>query len=157
MTEAKRCIRIGTRKSQLAMIQASFVKEKLESIWSHITFELCPMSTIGDAIQNVPLSETGEKSLFTKELELALLDGAVDLVVHSLKDMSTTLPEGLLLGCVMEREDPRDALVMSDRNSNLSICDLPQGSVIGTSSVRRICQLRQQFPHLQFKSIVKIE
>ncbi|KAJ1912742.1 porphobilinogen deaminase, partial [Tieghemiomyces parasiticus] len=112
------------------------------------------MSTQGDKIQDVALSKIGEKALFTKELEVALEDGRVDLVVHSLKDLPTTLPAGMGICAMLEREDPRDAVVLNPRHANLGTLDrLPPGSVVGTSSVRRIAQLRRQFPHLTFADV----
>ncbi|KAJ3260775.1 hypothetical protein HK103_007338 [Boothiomyces macroporosus] len=144
---------IGTRESQLAMIQTNQVKSELEKIYPDIEFVINGMTTTGDQILDKPLSQIGAKSLFTKELEVALHDKRVDLVVHSLKDLPTTLPEGMTIGAIMERKDPRDAIIMSLKNKNLKLSDLKEGSVIGTSSVRRIAQLKRKYPHLQFQDI----
>lgn len=148
-----RHVTIGTRKSQLALVQTDYVKECLTKTFPNFTFSIVKMATTGDKILDVALNKIGEKSLFTKELEIALVDKSVDLVVHSLKDLPTTLPEGMALGAVMEREDPRDALVLSTKNPGLTIETLPAGSVIGTSSVRRISQLRRKFPDLKFADV----
>ncbi|XP_068624452.1 porphobilinogen deaminase isoform X2 [Battus philenor] len=106
------------------------------------------MTTLGDRILNVSLPKIGEKSLFTKDLEDALRNDAVDFVVHSLKDLPTTLPDGLAIGAVFEREDPRDALVLREELKSQTLETLPAGSVIGTSSLRRTAQLRGSYPHL---------
>lgn len=112
------------------------------------------MSTLGDRVLDVALSKIGEKSLFTGELELALLGGRVDLVVHSLKDLPTVLPEGLTLGAILKREDPSDAVVMSEKNKGMTLATLPEGSVIGTSSLRRVAQLKRAYPHLKIMDVV---
>ncbi|ORX48831.1 porphobilinogen deaminase [Hesseltinella vesiculosa] len=111
------------------------------------------MSTLGDKVLDVSLSKIGEKSLFTKELEVALEDGRVDFVVHSLKDLPTTLPPGMILGAVTKRENPHDAVVMSPSNKDKKLSDLPAGSVIGTSSLRRIAQLKRKYPQFEYKDI----
>ncbi|KAJ2732428.1 porphobilinogen deaminase [Coemansia sp. BCRC 34962] len=111
------------------------------------------MKTIGDKIQDVALNKFGDKGLFTKELELALEANHIDLVVHSLKDMPTTLPANMALAAITEREDPRDALVMSPRHTYRSLDELPPGSVVGTGSVRRVAQLRRLYPQLEFMDI----
>lgn len=111
------------------------------------------MSTKGDEMLDKPLPEIGEKALFTHALEVALEEGRVDFVVHSLKDLPTALPDGMALGAIMEREDPRDAVVMSKRLSNESLETLKKGSVIGTSSRRRSAQLSRNMPHLKVKDI----
>ena len=109
----------------------------------------------GDKILNVALSKIGEKSLFTKELEIALHQGDCHYVVHSLKDLPTTLPENMVIGAILEREDPRDAVVMkkslSDKFKKLS--DLPKGALIGSSSLRRQAQLKKKYPHLEIQSV----
>ncbi|KAJ3273497.1 hypothetical protein HDV01_004417 [Terramyces sp. JEL0728] len=147
---------IGTRESQLAMIQANQVKSELEKIYPDIEFSINGMTTTGDQILDKPLSQIGAKALFTKELEVALHDKIVDLVVHSLKDLPTTLPDGMTIGAVLERKDPRDAIIMSLKNKALKLKDLEKGSVIGTSSVRRIAQLKRKYPHLVFQDIVNL-
>jgi hydroxymethylbilane synthase len=100
------------------------------------------MSTQGDKILDVALAKIGDKGLFTKELEVGMLDRSIDLAVHSLKDLPTNLPEGLILGCVTERVNPADALVVNSQNQDYQLDNLPEGSVIGTSSLRRLAQLR---------------
>ncbi|CAB1315818.1 unnamed protein product [Coregonus sp. 'balchen'] len=148
-----RVIRMGTRKSQLARIQTDYVAEKLKALYPDVHLEIVAMSTIGDKILDTALSKIGEKSLFTKELENALERNEVDLVVHSLKDLPTTLPNGFTIGAVLQRESPHDAVVLHPRNSGLTLDTLPDGSVIGTSSLRRAAQLKKRFPHLEFKDI----
>uniref|UniRef100_A0A4W5Q549 Porphobilinogen deaminase n=1 Tax=Hucho hucho TaxID=62062 RepID=A0A4W5Q549_9TELE len=148
-----RVIRMGTRKSQLARIQTDYVAEKLKTLYPDVLLEIVAMSTIGDKILDTALSKIGEKSLFTKELENALERNEVDLVVHSLKDLPTTLPNGFTIGAVLQRESPHDAVVLHPKNSGLTLDTLPDGSVIGTSSLRRAAQLKKKFPHLEFKDI----
>lgn len=135
------------------MVQAVFVQSLLKSKYPHITFACKGMTTTGDQILDVPLSAIGEKALFTKELEVALAEKEVDLVVHSLKDMPTTLPTGMLLTAILERHDPSDVVVMSIKNQGKTLNDLPDGSIIGTSSVRRSAQLKRAFGNLKFKDI----
>ncbi|XP_024250591.1 hydroxymethylbilane synthase a isoform X3 [Oncorhynchus tshawytscha] len=144
---------MGTRKSQLARIQTDYVAEKLKTLYPDVHLEIVAMSTIGDKILDTALSKIGEKSLFTKELENALERNEVDLVVHSLKDLPTTLPNGFTIGAVLQRESPHDAVVLHPKNSGLTLDTLPDGSVIGTSSLRRAAQLKKRFPHLEFKDI----
>ena len=134
---------IATRESPLALWQAEHVKALLEQ-QGH-TVRLLGMTTQGDQILDRSLSKVGGKGLFVKELELALADGRADLAVHSLKDVPMELPEGFALACVMEREDPRDALVS---NHHASLADLPQGAVVGTSSLRRMVLLQDAFTRL---------
>lgn len=148
-----RTIRIGSRKSQLALVQTHWVQEQLQKAFPGRTFEVHTMSTQGDKILDVALAKIGDKGLFTKELEVGMLNGDIDFAVHSLKDLPTRLPEGLVLGCVTEREDPADALVVHEKHRDKQIADLPEGAVIGTSSLRRLAQLRYHYPHLTFKDI----
>ncbi|NJP11897.1 MAG: hydroxymethylbilane synthase [Leptolyngbyaceae cyanobacterium RU_5_1] len=148
-----RTIRIGSRKSQLALVQTYWVQERLQQAFPDRTFEVHTMSTHGDKILDVALSKIGDKGLFTKELELGMLNGEIDFAVHSLKDLPTRLPEGLMLGCVTERENPADALVMHETHKDKQLQDLPAGAVIGTSSLRRLAQLRHHYPHLSFKDV----
>ncbi|MCE9787756.1 hydroxymethylbilane synthase [Shewanella chilikensis] len=143
-------IRIATRKSPLAMWQAEFVKAELERIHPGLTVELLPMSTKGDVILDTPLAKVGGKGLFVKELEVAMLEDQADIAVHSMKDVPVEFPEGLGLEVICEREDPRDAFVS---NSYKSIDELPQGAVVGTSSLRRQCQLRARRPDLIIKDL----
>lgn len=148
-----RTIRIGSRKSQLALIQTHWVQDRFQEHFPDRTFEVHSMSTQGDKILDVALSKIGDKGLFTKELELGMLQNRTDLAVHSLKDLPTNLPEGLVLGCVTEREDPADALVVHPKHKDKQLDNLPPGTVIGTSSLRRLAQLRHHYPHLEFKDV----
>jgi hydroxymethylbilane synthase len=145
---------IGSRKSQLALIQTHYIRDLLLK-QGNVTLEVEGMSTTGDVQLDRALSAMGSKSLFTKELEVALEDKIVDFVVHSLKDLPTTLPPGMLLAATTIREDPRDAVIMSIRNKGMKLVDLPPGSVIGTSSVRRMAQLKAKFPSLEFQDVVR--
>ena len=138
-------IRIATRKSPLAMWQAGFVKAELELAHPGLVVELLPMVTKGDIILDTPLAKVGGKGLFVKELEIAMLEGRADIAVHSMKDVPVEFPEGLGLVTICEREDPRDAFVSNHYDS---IDDLPLGAIVGTSSLRRQCQLRAQRPDL---------
>ncbi len=148
-----RSIRIGSRKSQLALIQTHWVRDSLQQVFPDRRFEVHTMNTQGDKILDVALAKIGDKGLFTQELETCMLDGDVDFAVHSLKDLPTRLPEGLTLGCVTKREDPSDALVVHQNHKDKQIDTLPEGAVIGTSSLRRLAQLRHHYPHLRFKDV----
>ena len=148
-----RTIRIGSRKSQLALVQTYWVQEQLQKSFPDRTFEVHTMSTQGDKILDVALAKIGDKGLFTKELEVGMLSHEIDFAVHSLKDLPTQLPEGLVLGVVTERENPADALVVHEKYREHQIHTLPEGAVVGTSSLRRLAQLRHHFPHLTFKDI----
>ena len=139
---------IATRESRLAMWQAEHVKALLQEQGHAVA--LLGMSTRGDQILDRSLSKVGGKGLFVKELELALEEGRADIAVHSLKDVPMDLPEGFALACVLEREDPRDALV-SPRHASLA--DLPQGAVVGTSSLRRVVLLRALRPDLRIEPL----
>ncbi|KAI7868985.1 porphobilinogen deaminase [Spinellus fusiger] len=141
---------IGSRKSLLAMTQTQLVRDLLEKKHPSCTFSIESMTTSGDRILDVALSKIGEKALFTKELEIALIEKQVDFVVHSLKDLPTVLPEGMYLGAVLERENPHDALVLSPKMKGYTLSTLPKGSVVGTSSLRRVAQLKSRYPHLIF-------
>lgn len=143
-------VRIATRKSPLALWQAHFVKQKLEQFYPDLQVELVPMVTKGDIILDTPLAKVGGKGLFVKELELALLEGRADIAVHSMKDVPVEFPEGLGLVTICEREDPRDAFVS---NHYANIDALPIGSIVGTSSLRRQCQLREQRPDLIIRDL----
>ena len=136
---------IATRKSALALWQAEYVKARLESIHPALEVALLPMSSRGDKILDVPLAKVGGKGLFVKELEHALLNGDADIAVHSMKDVPMEFPQGLGLSVICEREDPRDAFV-SQRYPNFE--SLPKGAVVGTSSLRRQCQLLAKRPDL---------
>ncbi|XWW98115.1 hypothetical protein V2A60_006111 [Cordyceps javanica] len=148
-------IRVGTRKSPLAMAQTYIVVDALQAAFPSHTFPIDSMTTTGDRDQNTALYNFGGKGLWTSQLEDKLVRREVDIVVHSLKDMPTELPEGLVLGCVTKRGDPRDTLVvkkaLADRHGWKTLADLPPGSVVGTSSIRRIAQLARRYPHLTFK------
>lgn len=141
---------IATRESQLAVWQANNVKASLEALYPEINVELLGMTTKGDQILDSPLSKIGGKGLFVKELEKALLDGEADIAVHSMKDVPMEFPEGLGLSVICEREDPTDAFVSNTYNS---IEELPQGAVVGTSSLRRSCQLQMHRPDLVIKNL----
>jgi hydroxymethylbilane synthase len=148
-----RTVRIASRKSQLALVQTYWVQAELQKHFPDRTFEVETMSTQGDKILDVPLAKIGDKGLFTKELEVKMLDRTADIAVHSLKDLPTNLPEGLVLGCITERENPADALVVNAKNQEYQLATLPAGSVVGTSSLRRLAQLRHHYPHLTFKDV----
>ncbi|WP_052285509.1 hydroxymethylbilane synthase [Kluyvera genomosp. 1] len=143
-------LRIATRQSPLALWQAHYVKERLMACHPGLTVTLVPMVTRGDIILDTPLAKVGGKGLFVKELELALLEGRADIAVHSMKDVPVEFPQGLGLVTICERDDPRDAFV-----SNHYACmdDLPAGSVVGTSSLRRQCQIAQRRPDLVIRSL----
>ena len=146
-------LRIASRRSQLAMVQTNWVKAELEKAHPGLTITVEAMATQGDKILDVALAKIGDKGLFTKELEAQMLVGRADIAVHSLKDLPTNLPEGLMLGCITEREDPADALVVNAKNANHRLDTLPEGAVVGTSSLRRLAQLRHHYPHLSFKDV----
>ncbi len=148
-----RTVRIGSRKSQLALVQTYWVQAELQKHFPDIKFDVETMTTQGDNILDVALAKIGDKGLFTKELEVAMLENRVDLAVHSLKDLPTNLPENLMLGCVTERVNPADALVVNEKNKDKQLDTLPEGAVIGTSSLRRLAQLRYHYPHLSFKDV----
>ena len=139
-------LRIATRKSPLALWQAHFVRDALMSAHAGLDVEIIGMTTRGDKILDTPLAKIGGKGLFVKELELALLEGRADIAVHSMKDVPMALPSGLALPIICEREDPRDAFV-SNRYQNID--ELPAGARVGTSSMRRQCQLMETYPQLE--------
>ena len=139
---------IATRQSPLALWQAEFVKAELKKAQPHLIIELLTMVSRGDKMLDSPLSKIGGKGLFVKELEYALLEGRADIAVHSMKDVPMQFPEGLMLGPICEREAPYDAFV-SNRFSRFS--ELPEGAVVGTSSLRRQSQLKAQRPDLMIK------
>jgi len=141
---------IASRESALAMWQARFIQRRLETLYPSTSVEILGMTTTGDQILDIPLAKVGGKGLFVKELESALADGRADLAVHSMKDVPMNLPEGFMLVATGEREDPRDAFVSNDF---LSLEDLPAGSVVGTSSLRRQSQLQARLPHLKIESL----
>ncbi|MCL6247325.1 hydroxymethylbilane synthase [Acinetobacter sp. ANC 4945] len=139
-------LKIATRQSPLALWQAEHIRARLEALHANLKVELVTFVTQGDKILDTPLAKIGGKGLFVKELEAALLDGRADLAVHSMKDVPMALPEGLSLAVICEREDPLDAFVSNTYNS---FDDLPQGAKVGTSSLRRKCQILKQRPDLE--------
>jgi len=132
---------IGSRGSKLALWQAEQARDRLQALNPQLDVHIEIIKTTGD-VKNDPLSVIGGKGVFTKELEDALLDGRIDLAVHSLKDLPTILPEGLSIAAICEREDSRDALVLPSGSENGSLLNLPQGAIVGTSSQRRLAQLK---------------
>lgn len=146
----KRIIKIATRQSLLALWQANYIKHSLQQLYPDLTAELVPMVTKGDVILDSPLAKIGGKGLFVKELEYALLDKRADIAVHSMKDVPMVFPEGLGLALVCPREDPRDVFVS---NRYDSLAQLPQGAIVGTSSLRRQCQLKALRPDLDIRSL----
>ncbi len=146
-------LKIASRRSKLAMVQTLWVKDQLEKNIPNLEVSIEAMATQGDKILDVALAKIGDKGLFTKELEAQMLIGQADIAVHSLKDLPTNLPGGLQLGCITKREDPADALVVSKKNACYKLETLPAGSIVGTSSLRRLAQLRNKYPHLNFKDI----
>ncbi|PYS72464.1 MAG: hydroxymethylbilane synthase [Acidobacteria bacterium] len=148
----KRSLVIGSRGSKLALWQAEHARNQLAGIDPTLEVTIQIIKTSGD-IKSDPLSVIGGKGVFTKELEDALLDGRIDLAVHSLKDLPTTLPEGLSISSIGKRSDPRDALVLKEPRDISSLRDLPPGAVIGTSSPRRLAQLKSLRPDLDVKDL----
>ena len=139
-------LKIATRQSPLALWQAEHIRARLEAMHADLKVELVTFVTQGDKILDTPLAKIGGKGLFVKELEEALLDGRADLAVHSMKDVPMVLPEGLTLAVICEREDPLDAFVSNTYNS---FAELPHGAKVGTSSLRRKCQILKQRPDLE--------
>jgi len=146
----ERTLTLATRKSKLALTQSTWVKEQLEAAWPGLKIELLHVTTKGDKILDVPLAKVGGKGLFVKEIEEAMLRGEADFAVHSLKDVPTELPEGLEVSIFPEREDVRDAFVS---NSADSLDALAEGAKVGTSSLRRMAQLRAVRPDLKIESL----
>jgi len=147
---AKKKLRIATRKSPLAMWQSAFVKAQLEAAHPGLEVSLIGMQTQGDKILDVPLAKIGGKGLFTKELEQRIAAGQADIAVHSMKDVPMDLPEGFMLGAILERHDPTDAWVS---NTYPTLEDMPAGSVLGTSSLRRKAQLQALRPDIVIKDL----
>jgi hydroxymethylbilane synthase len=141
-----RQLRIATRRSPLALWQAEHVRARLQQLHPGVQVELLTMSTRGDRVLDSPLAKIGGKGLFVKELEQGMLAGEADIAVHSMKDVPAELPQGLEIGAILEREDPRDAFVS---NRFAALAELPQGARVGTSSLRRQCQLRAVRPDLE--------
>ena len=146
----EKTLKIATRQSPLALWQANYVKDRLQQLYPDLTIELVPMVTKGDVILDSPLAKIGGKGLFVKELENALLTKEADIAVHSMKDVPMQFPEGLGLAVICQREDPRDAFVS---HSYRTFAELPQGAVVGTSSLRRQCQLKALRPDLDIRSL----
>ncbi len=143
-------IRIGTRKSQLALWQAYYVRDRLLQLHEHLAVELVEIVSEGDKTLDIPLSQVGGKGLFLKELEMSLLEGKTDIAVHSMKDVTVTLPDGLCIPVICPREDPTDAFV-SNHYANLEA--MPEGGVVGSCSLRRRCQIQAAFPHLEVRNL----
>lgn len=145
-----RKIIVGSRRSKLALTQTNWVIDQLKAIDPSFDFEVKEIVTKGDRILDVTLSKVGGKGLFVKEIEQAMLDKEIDMAVHSMKDMPAVLPEGLIIGCIPEREDHRDALISKN---HITFADLKPGAVIGTSSLRRAAQLLARRPDVEIKWI----
>ncbi len=145
-----RTIRIGTRGSNLALKQTAMVREALLSFDPALQIEVCVIKTTGDLLADAPLDVIGGKGVFVKEIERCLLDREIDCAVHSLKDMQAVLPEGLAIGAYLKREDPRDMIFSREDNT---LDTLPPGSKIGTSSMRRRCQLKLLRPDIEIVDI----
>ena len=143
-------IRIGTRQSQLALWQANYVRDALLKRHPQLEVELVGITSQGDKTLDIPLSRVGGKGLFLKELEEALLDGRIDLAVHSMKDVTVNLPEGLHIPVICEREDPTDALVSNQAGS---LAQLPDGAIVGSCSLRRRCILQYRYPNLRVENL----
>ena len=145
-----RTLRIATRKSPLALWQAEHVKARLQQAHAGLEVELVTMSTQGDRILDTPLAKIGGKGLFVKELEQGMLEGSADIAAHSIKDVPMDFPEGLFLATILAREEPCDAFVS---NKYASLDELPRGAIVGTSSLRRRCQLLSKRPDLQIREL----
>lgn len=145
-----RKIIVGSRRSKLALTQTNWVIEQLKALGAPFEFEVKEIVTKGDVILDVTLSKVGGKGLFVKEIEQAMLDKEIDMAVHSMKDMPAILPEGLVVGCMPERVDYRDALISKD---HVPLMELKEGSIVGTSSLRRSAQLLAVRPDLEIKWI----
>lgn len=160
--QRKRTIILGTRRSNLAHTQTSLVRSALIRLHrTGLDFVISSHSTVGDKNQNTPLhllspysSAQPAKSLWTDELEAKLLLGDLDLIVHSCKDVPTTLKDDFEIACMLEREDPRDGVAMKEGSQSKRLEDLPDGSVVGTGSVRRVAQLKRAFPNLVYQDMV---
>ncbi len=146
MNTILKTLRIATRSSPLALWQAEEVSRRLKSLYPDLEVQLVTMTTKGDRILDAPLAKVGGKGLFVKELEAGMLAGEADIAVHSMKDVPVEFPEGLELSLIMQREDPRDAFVS---NNYQSLSELPDGALVGTSSLRRQTQIRERYPRLK--------
>ena len=150
---ASTVVRVGSRSSELAMIQSRTIVAALEKLHPQVKCEVTTMKTIGDKILDKPLPNIGQTNLFTKELETALAGGQIDLIVHSLKDLPTTISPEMTVSVIYKRDKSTDAVVLHSRHKGKRIQELPEGSVIGTSSLRRVAQLKRSCPGLVFKSV----
>ncbi|KAI0396866.1 porphobilinogen deaminase [Xylariaceae sp. FL0594] len=148
-------VRVGTRKSALALLQAEWVVASLKKLHPEVDFEIRPMLSTADKDKITALYKFGGKGLWTNELEAALVANELDIIVHCAKDMPTSLPEGCVIACFTEREDPRDVVVIKKglEGQYKTLDDLPQGAVVGTSSVRRMAQIRRRYPKLRFQDM----
>lgn len=146
----EKIIRIATRQSPLALWQAEHVAARLEQAFPGLKTQLVKMTTRGDKILDAPLAKIGGKGLFVKELEQGMLEGSADIAVHSMKDVPVEFPEGLHLAAILTREDPTDAFVS---NHYKTLDDLPATARIGTSSLRRQCQIKEKFPNAEILSL----
>jgi hydroxymethylbilane synthase len=146
MNTTLKTLRIATRSSPLALWQAEEVSRRLKSLYPDLDVQLVTLTTKGDRILDAPLAKVGGKGLFVKELEAGILAGEADIAVHSMKDVPVEFPEGLELSLIMQREDPRDAFVS---NKYQSLSELPDGALVGTSSLRRQTQIRERYPELK--------
>lgn len=146
----KKIIKVGSRDSQLALWQTRYAIEQLKTVFTDTEFEIVDLKTKGDKILDVSLSKIGDKGLFTNELEAMMLSGEIDMAVHSLKDMPTSLPEELALTCFLTRYDHRDALLTKHPGG---IMELPEGAIVGTSSLRRRSQLLAMRPDLEVRDL----
>ncbi len=143
-------LRIATRNSPLAMWQAEFVRDELLRYHKALSVEIIGMKTKGDKLLDSPLAKIGGKGLFVKELENAMLENRADIAVHSMKDVGIVFPDGLGIACIMARHNPLDAFVA---NHYQTLDELPEKAIVGTCSLRRVCQLQKHYPHLQFKNL----
>ncbi|KAL7801292.1 porphobilinogen deaminase-like protein [Trichoderma aethiopicum] len=146
-------LRIGTRRSNLAVVQAEGIRDSLKRIAPDRAYEIVALHTLGDKDKATELYNFGAKNLWTAELEEKLNSGELDVIVHCLKDMPTRLPESCDLAAIPPRDDPRDALIVKAGLPYTSLKTLPQGAIVGTSSVRRSAQLRRLYPHLRFANL----
>jgi len=153
MTSLTRKFIVGSRGSELALVQSKTVIEQLKSIYPSLDIQIEVIKTKGDKILDISLSKIGGQGLFTKELEVALINKQIDFAVHSLKDLPTKLPEGLIIGAVPKRHLAEDCLVVNAKHKHCTIDTLPTGAVIGSSSLRRVSQLKRFYPHFQFTDI----
>ena len=146
-------IRVGSRSSELAMVQSRTIVAALQKLHPELEFKIITMKTIGDRILDKPLPVIGQTNLFTKELEAALAEGEIDLIIHSLKDLPTTIAPEMTVSVIYKRDKSSDAVVLHAKHKGKRLQELPDGSVVGTSSLRRIAQLKRTCPHLVFKSV----